>query len=120
MLLTARIKFVLSEDQNTGIPGVKVSLFDRDIQDEDDFLATGITDSKGEILFSFDSEQYTDVEDQPLWQKESLPDLFIIAYDASGVQVFSTRSEAIQDKLIRVATFPFNREKALKYGWISA
>jgi len=120
MLLATRVKFVLSENQEAGIPGVKVSLFDRDIQDEDDFLATGITDAKGEIFFRFDSEQYTDAEDQPLWQKESLPDLFIIAYDASGKQVFSTRSEAVQDKLIRVATFPFTREQALEYGWISA
>jgi hypothetical protein len=95
-------------------------LFDLDIQDEDDFLDTGITDSNGEILFRFDSKQYTDAEDQPLWQKESLPDLYIIAYDASGKQVFSTRAEAVQDKLIRVATFRFNRDQALQYGWISA
>jgi hypothetical protein len=119
MLLATRVKFVLSENPKAGIPGVKVALFDRDIQDEDDFLATGMTDANGEIFFQFDSEQYTDAEDQPLWQQESLPDLFIIAYDAAGKQVFSTRSEAVQDQLIRVAIFPFTREQALAYGWIS-
>jgi hypothetical protein len=119
MLLTSRIKFVLSEDQTTGLTGVKVSLFDRDLKDEDDFLATGTTDAQGEILFRFDSEQYMDEEDRPLWQKESLPDLYIVAYDSSGKEVFSTRSEAVQDKLIRTATFPFTKEQALEYGWIS-
>jgi hypothetical protein len=130
MLLATRIKFVFSENDNASIqnvsilnapiPGVKVSLFDRDDQDEDDFLASGTTDAKGEILFSFYSEQYTDEEDQPLWQKESLPDLYIVAYDASGKQVFSTRAEAIEDKLIRVKTYPFTRAQALEYGWITA
>jgi len=53
MLLTTRVKLVLSSSPGTGIPGVKVSLYDRDIQDEDDFLATAVTDDQGEIFFSF-------------------------------------------------------------------
>ncbi len=118
MYLTTRVKLVLAENPEAGIQGVKVSLFDQDIQDDDDFLTTGITDARGEIFFRFDSKQYTDAEDQPQWKTESLPDLFIIAYDASGKEVFSSRSEAIQDKLPRLITIPFKREQAVDYGWI--
>lgn len=52
MLLTTRVKLVLSSSPGTAIPGVKVSLYDRDIQNEDDFLATAVTDDHGEIYFS--------------------------------------------------------------------
>ena len=116
MVLTTRVKLVLSSSPATGIPGVKVSLFDRDIQDEDDFLATAVTDDQGEIFFSFDSDQYTDAEEQELWRLESLPDLYVKVYDAYGQVVLSTRSETHEDKLPKLITVPISQELVEKHG----
>ena len=116
MLLTTRVKLVLAEAPDTGIPGVKVSLYDRDIHDEDDWLGTDTTDDQGEILFIFESEQYTDAEDQPEWRIDSLPDLFVIVYDAQDQVVFSTRSEALQNNLPRRYVVEVSRELAEKHG----
>lgn len=101
MLLTTRLKLTLQEPSNTALRGVKVSLYDRDEGDPDDYLATGVTDSEGEILFQFDSEQYTDVEDGPEWRLDSLPDLYIVIYDAQGNPVYTTRSEYLKHALPR-------------------
>ena len=116
MLLTTRVKLVLSSSPGTGIPGVKVSLYDRDIHDEDDFLATAVTDDHGEIFFSFDSEQYTDAEEKELWRLESLPDLYLKVYDAQGQMVLSTRSETLEDKLPKLITVPISQELVEKHG----
>ena len=110
MLLTTRVKLVLSSSPGTGIPGVKVSLYDRDIQDEDDFLATAVTDDQGEIFFSFDSEE------KDLWRLESLPDLYVKVYDARGQVVLSTKSETLDDKLPKLITIPISQELVEKHG----
>ena len=98
MLLTTRVKLVLAESPATGIPGIKVELYDRDTNDKDDLLAAAVSDGEGEILFSYDSEQYTDAEDQELWRLDSLPDLYIVVYDSRDTVVLSTRSETLEDK----------------------
>ena len=116
MLLTTRVKLVLSSSPATGISGVKVSLFDRDLQDEDDYLATAVTDGHGEIFFRFDSEQYTDAEEQELWRLESLPDLYVKVYDAQDQVVLSTRSGALEDKLPKLITVPISQELVEKHG----
>lgn len=116
MLLTTRVRLVLAESPTVGIPGVKVSLFDRDIHDPDDFLATEVTDDQGEIFFSFDSEDYTDAEDKELWRLESLPDLYIKIYDAQDQVVLSSRSETQEDKLPSLITIPISQELLEKHG----
>jgi len=116
MLLTTRVKLVLSNSPGTGIPGVKVSLYDRDIQDEDDFLATAVTDNQGEIFFNFNSEQYTDAEEKDIWRLESLPDLYVKVYDARDQVVLSTRSETLEDKLPKLLTVPISQELVEKHG----
>lgn len=115
MLLTTRVRLVLAEAPETGLPGVKVSLFDRDIQDEDDLLGTEVTDTEGEALFAFDSDLYTDAEDQPEWRIESLPDFYVVVYDAQDRVVLSTRSEALQNNLPRRFTVPVSRERVEKH-----
>jgi hypothetical protein len=116
MLLTTRVKFVLAESPTTGIPGVKVELYDRDSNDEDDLLATEVSDDQGEILFSFDSEEYADAEDQELWRLESLPDQYVKVYDAQGQIVLSTRSETLEDQLPKLITVPISQELVDQHG----
>ena len=118
MLLTTRVKLILSESPSTGIPGTKVSLFDRDLNDPDDHLSTGVTDTNGEILFKFDSDQDTDSEDSELWRLDSMPDLYIIIYDREGEMVISTRSEALENKLPDLITVPLNDDLVQKHNLI--
>ena len=110
MLLTTRVRLVLADSPNMGISGVKVELYDRDINDADDLLATGVSDDQGEILISFDSEQYTDTEDQELWRLESLPDLYVVVYDSNDQVVLSTRSKTQADQLPKLITVPISQE----------
>jgi hypothetical protein len=116
MLLTTRVRLVLSGSPNTVIPGVKVSLYDRDSQNEDDFLATGITDDQGEIFFSFESDLYTDAEENELWRLESLPDLYVKVYNAQSQILISTRSETLEDQLPKLITVPISQEQIEKHG----
>ena len=115
MLLTTRVKLFVSQEPETPIRGVKVVLFDRDENDEDDWLATENTDANGEIFFSFQSEQYTDTEDQPAWELDSLPDYYVMVYDSKDQLVISTREQTIPDKLVREISVPFSRELAQEH-----
>jgi hypothetical protein len=116
MLLTTRVKLVLAESPTTCIPGVKVELYDRDSNDEDDWLAAAISDDQGEILFSYDSEEYTDAEDQELWRLESLPDLYVKVYNTQDQVVLSTRSDTLEDKLPKLITVPISQELVDQHG----
>ena len=119
MFLSTRVKLILAEEPATVLPGVKVSLYDRDQQDEDDLLATEVTNHRGEIHFGFDSDIYTDAEDQELWRVDSLPDLFVVVYDREDQVVMSTREEALQDKLPKLITVPVSKELVDKHGLLS-
>ena len=119
MLLTTRVKLFTDGNRGKPLPGVKVSLYDRDNSDDDDLLATATTDEVGEIFFSYDSDLYTDTEDQPSWYIDSLPDLFVIVYDAKDQVVISTRAKTRQDKLVRVIEVPISQELVAKHGLIS-
>ena len=112
MLLTTRMKLVLEDAPETPVSGVKVALYDRDEGDPDDFLDSGVTDDGGEIPFRFDSSRYTDKEDSPSWRLESLPDLYIKIFNAQGEEVYSTRTNTMQDKLPKRFTVTIGREQA--------
>lgn len=115
MLLTTRVKLVLAETPTTPLAGVRVELYDRDQGDPDDRLGEGVTDAKGEVLFSYDSSLYTDTEDKPDWRIDSLPDLYVVVYDKAGQVVLSTRSEALENQLPKLITVPVGRELAEKH-----
>jgi hypothetical protein len=110
------VKLVLSEVPGPGLPGVKVSLYDRDTHDEDDLLVTSVTDAQGEIFFSFESIDYTDAEVSPSWRTDSMPDLYVVIFDAAGDAVHSTRSETLQDKLPKLLIIPIDRALAEKHN----
>jgi len=110
MLLTTRVKLFAAENPHTPLPNIKVSLFDRDLNDEDDLLATEITDNKGEIFFGFESDRYTDTEDQPSWKIDSLPDLYVVVYDSHNQVVLSTLEDTKQDRILRLIEVPIIQE----------
>lgn len=116
MLLTTRVRVVLAETPNLPLLGVQVALYDRDEGDADDHLGDGVTDDRGEILFSYDSDAYTDAEDKDDWRASSLPDLYVIVTDADGQVVLNTRDQALQDQLPRRLTVPIPRALAEQHG----
>lgn len=109
MKLVMRVKLVLHEDSRHVLPGIKVSLYDRDWKSEDDLLGTDVTDAKGEIFFNFEEKDYQDTEDGPDWRAESLPDLYVKVYDAEGKVVYSTRDVVERDKFPKLLVVPIPR-----------
>ncbi len=119
MILVVRIKLVLDEMPDRVLKGVRVALFDRDLSDQDDHLGSGVTADNGEARIVFDSDLYTDREDQPAWRVESMPDLYVIVYDSLGEQVFSTRRQMVADDLPDVITVAVPQALALKHELIT-
>jgi hypothetical protein len=99
MILVVRVKLVLEEDPGKVLAGVKLALYDRDQANEDDFLASGMTGENGQARLVFDSDQYTDKEDQPAWRLDSMPDLYVNVFDRDGKVIYSTREQAEVDKI---------------------
>lgn len=120
MLLTTRVRVVLAEDSSVRMPGVRVTLYDRDEGDPDDRLGDGMTDERGEILFSYDSAAYTDSEDKDDWRISSLPDLYVVVTAADGQTVLNLRDQALQNQLPRLITVPVPRALAEQHGLLRA
>jgi hypothetical protein len=118
MILAVRIQLTVSGDHPAPLTNVRLALFDRDENDPDDFLGEGVTNERGEVLLSFDSDRYTDQEDQEKWRTESLPDLYVVVYNADGQVIHSNRPQAQIDKLPRLIQVPIPRELAQENGLI--
>lgn len=114
MKLVMRVKMVLAEDPRQALPKLTVSLYDRDWKSTDDFLATGVSDAKGEIFFEFDEKVYKDSEDGPDWRIESLPDLYVNVLDAHDNIVYATRDVVERDKFPKLMVVPVPRAIAEK------
>lgn len=119
MLLFTHVRLVLEEDPEIGIPGVELLLYDRDEGDEDDRLASGVTDERGEVLFKFESKSYMDKEDQDQWRIDSLPDLYVVVKAKNGETILSTRSQASLNQIPDLITIPVSRSLAEAAGFIS-
>ena len=119
MILAVRIQLTLQADPPVPLRNVRLALYDRDENDPDDFLAEGKTNDRGEVLLSFDSERYTDQEDQEKWRIESLPDLYVVVYSGDGEAIYSTRSQAQIDKLPRVIQVILPHGLALDKGLVT-
>jgi hypothetical protein len=112
MIVAIRACVVLAENPEIAIPGLKVGLYDRDQASMDDFLGSGVTDERGEYRFVFDTDAYTDEEDQPMWKIDSLPDLYVMIYNRSGEIIFSTREQVVENNLPKVILIGMPRELA--------
>ena len=120
MQVMTRVKLVLTETPQTGVPGAKVALYDRDHTNPDDFLGTGVTDDQGEVLFTYDSSAFADNEDGPDWSMASLPDLYVIVYNAAGEEVLNTRQQTVDDQLPRRLMVSIDRDLAQRHGLLQA
>ncbi|MFN8470907.1 MAG: hypothetical protein U0822_01695 [Anaerolineae bacterium] len=120
MEIMTRVKLVLADAPKTGIPGVKMSLFDKDVTNPDDYLGAGVTDENGEVLFAYDSSAFVDSEDGPEWSIASLADLFVVVYDASGAEVLNTRDQTVDDKLPARLVISIDRTLAEKHGLLQS
>ncbi len=116
MILAVRVKLVVAEDPAQAVPGVQVSLYDRDAITEDDLLDSGVSDAQGQVHFRFDSDQFKDVDDEPEWRIDSLPDLYVVVTDARGQLILSTRDRAIDNKLPNEIRVPIGRELLQAHG----
>jgi hypothetical protein len=119
MILVVRIKLVLNEMPYRVLKEVQVALFDRDLSDQDDHLGSGLTGDNGEARIVFDSDRYTDREDQPAWRVDSLPDLYVIVYNNQGEAVFSTRRQVVADDLPDVITVAVPKSVAQQHALIT-
>lgn len=119
MILVVRIKLVLDELPGQVLEGVRVALFDRDLSDQDDHLGSEVTGANGEARIVFDSDRYTDREDQPAWRVDSLPDLYVIVYNNQGEAVFSTRRQVVADDLPDVITVAVPKSVAQQHALIT-
>lgn len=120
MILFTHVRLVLEENPERGIPGVELVLYDRDEGDEDDRLASGVTDDRGEVLLKFDSKSYMDTEDQDQWRIDSLPDLYVVAIDKLGEVILSSRSQAMQNQIPDLITIQVSQSLADKHGLLDA
>ena len=118
MILVVRVKLILAVNPARALPGVQLKLYDRDELDPDDYLGAAVTDESGEARFVFDSEQYTDREDQPSWRLESMPDLFVVVFDNHGEEVLSTREQVVADDLPDQITVAVPTSLAQQHGLI--
>jgi len=120
MILFTHVRLVLEDDPEKGIPGVELVLYDRDEADEDDRLASAVTDDQGEVLFKFESKSFMDAEDQAQWRIDSLPDLYVVARAKRGEVILSTRSQATPNKIPDLITIPVSRALVDQHGSLSA
>lgn len=109
MELVVRVQLVVANESNKVLPNLKVSLYDRDWQSDDDLLGTGVTDANGEIYFQFDEKLYQDEEDGPAWRIDSLPDLYVNVHDSQDHVVYSTRDVVARDKFPKLLVVPVPR-----------
>jgi hypothetical protein len=113
MYYTTTVRLVAAEDPERGIPGVQVSLFDRDTFSRDDVLGTATTDASGEARFDYSSEQFVDLDDRV---GGIFPELFVVAYARDGEKVVSTRSDAVDNTPRKRITVAVTAEQAARLG----
>ena len=113
MFYTTCVK-VVREGSSQPLPGVRVSLYDKDMFSKDDLLGSGETDGSGEAHFRFTTEQFDD-EDQFL--RGVFPDLYAVVHAPDGSVAVSTRAEAQDNLPRRTITGPVPAQVADQHGW---
>lgn len=91
---------VLLRESRKAVTGIKVALYDRDEKSEDDLLGTGTTNKIGEVDFHYKTRDFADgalglTDDGVL---DTVPDLYVIVYNADDEIILSTRDNATQNK----------------------
>lgn len=111
---------VVGEGGSQGLPGVRVSLYDRDRFSKDDILGSGDTDASGEVRIQFNADQFRDLDDAVESLRGSFPDLYAVVHAPDGSNAVTTRAEAIDNLPRRSITVTVPAAVAQQHGWASA
>ena len=90
---------VVREGSGQPVAGARVSLFDRDHFLKNDVLGTGETDARGEVRFSFTSDDFVDLDDR---LTGTFPDLLAVVYAADGSEV--ARNDVVPNTALKILT----------------
>jgi len=91
---------VLVDGTREPLNGVNVELYDRDERSQDDRVGRGTTNQFGEVTFRYHTRDFSDgpagLDDSGFWlrNRDTVPDLYAVVYDAQGNVVLSTRAQA--------------------------
>lgn len=116
MFYTTVVKVVL-EGTRQPIPGVSVSLYDRDRFSKDDLLGSGQTDAGGEARFRFTTEQFQDLDDAAASLRGTFPDLYAVVHAPDGATLVTTRAEAHDNLPRREIVIAVPDDAAAQHGW---
>lgn len=119
MFYTTVVKVVM-DGSRQALPGVPVSLFDRDRLSKDDLLGQGETDAAGEARFRYTSDKYQDLDDSLESLRGTFPDLYVVVSAPDGSPVVNTRAECIDNLPRREITVAVPAEAAQRHGWAAA
>jgi hypothetical protein len=116
MFYTTVVKVVLEESRQP-LPGVNVSLFDKDRFSKDDLLGNGPTDAEGEARFRYDTTDFQDLDDSAEALRGTFPDLYAVVHAPDGSTAVSTRADAIDNLPRREILVTVPAAVASRHGW---
>ena len=118
---------VLLAGSRTPLNGVKVALYDRDENSEDDALGVGHTNQFGEVDFHYSTRDFADgflgTDDQGgvrLRGRDTVPDLYAIVYNQQDEAVISTREKATENKAALNILIEIDETIARAHGLVEA
>ncbi|HEX8694594.1 MAG TPA: hypothetical protein VF746_19375 [Longimicrobium sp.] len=118
MFYTTVVK-VVAEGSNRPLPGVRVSLYDKDLFSPDDLLGTADTDAEGEARFRFTADKFAGDEDS-VGPRGEFPELYAVVHAPDGSEVCSTREDAKDNLPRRHITITVPADAARTHGWAAA
>ncbi|MDB4948317.1 MAG: hypothetical protein JWM27_966 [Gemmatimonadetes bacterium] len=113
MFFTTVARVVVAEEPSRAVPGVKVSLFDRDSITPDDLLGTGTTGAEGEVRFDYNSKEFVDLDDR---LGGVFPELFAVVYGPDDQVMVSTRADAVDNTPRKQLTVSVPRDLLERHG----
>ena len=119
MFYTTVVKVVM-DGSRQALPGVSVSLFDRDRLSKDDLLGEAQTDAAGEARFRYTSDKYQDFDDMAESLRGTFPDLYVVVAAPDGSTVVNTRAECIDNLPRREITVVVPADVAQRHGWAAS
>jgi hypothetical protein len=117
MYFSTIVRVVDADQPDRGIVGVKVALFDADLLFRDDHLGAGSTSENGEVRFEYSSEQFVDFNDR---FGGEMPELYAVVYDADDKEVFSTRTELMENQARKQITVCVPHDLLQRHGLLPA
>jgi hypothetical protein len=116
---------VLVKETRQPLAGITVGLYDRDERSPDDPLGRAPTNQFGEVMFRYHTKNFADgpfgSDDGGVGPagRDTVPDLFVILYDALGKEIVSTRETATQNSAPEHLLVLVDAELATRHGLLT-